>query len=460
MGNGKSYDVIILGGGPGGYIAAERAGARGLSTLLIEERELGGVCLNEGCIPTKTLLNSAKHYLHGIELGKYGVSFENPSFDLNTAMKWKGRVVKTLVKGVAYQMKRHHVDVVKGRGRFVSANEVEVDGTVYRGGHIIIATGSSAAVPPIPGADGENVVTSREILEISQMPESLAVIGGGVIGTEFASFFSSFGIEVHIIEMMDEILPFMDTELAGMLRKEMKDRVHFHLGCKVERIDGHTVVFSSSSGAVDNPHAGGTRQESIQADMILMSVGRRPNVDGMGFEEIGLDFSKQGIVVNERMQTNLSGVYAVGDVTGKSLLAHSAYRMGEVAVNVLSGERDRMRYGAVPWVVYTMPEGAGVGYTEALAAEEGRKMKTASLQMRANGRFLAENAGQNGICKVLVDAENDTLQGVHMLGGASSEIIYGAAAMIEAELRVKDIREIIFPHPTVSEIIKDTLWEL
>ena len=191
-----------------------------------------------------------------------------------------------------------------------------------------------------------------------------------------------------------------------------------------------------------------------------MAVGRSPNVADMGFEQLGLDFSKRGITVNEQMKTNLPGVYAVGDVTGESLLAHSAYRTGEAAVNTIAGERDRMRYHAVPWVVYSIPEGAGVGYTEARAANEGLAVKTATLQMRANGRFLAENAGKNGICKVLVDAEKETLLGVHMLGGVSSEIIYGAAAMIEAELRVKDMREIIFPHPTVSEIIKDTLWEL
>lgn len=454
MGSDTAYDVIVIGGGPGGYIAAERAGARGLSTLLIEKNELGGVCLNEGCVPTKTLLNSAKHYLHGLESEKYGVSFENPKFDLSVAMKWKNRVVQTLVKGVAYQMKRHHVEVVKGTGRLVSNTEVDADGKIYRGKNIIIASGSSSFVPPIPGADGDKVLTSREILQIEKMPKSLAVIGGGVIGTEFASFFSSFGIEVHVIEMLDEIIPFMDGELAGMLRKEMKERVTFHLGCKVEKIDGGRITFSSG----DDPSGGKT--EELSADMILMAVGRRPNVRDMGFEALGLDITRQGIAVNERMQTNLPGVYAVGDVTGKSLLAHSAYRMGEVAVNTIAGERDRMRYHGVPWVVYSMPEGAGVGYTEAQAEKEGRAIRKASLQMRANGRFLAENAGKNGICKVIVDSETDALLGVHMLGGVSSEIIYGAAAMIEAELRVKDIREIIFPHPTVSEIIKDTLWEL
>ena len=449
------YDIIILGGGPGGYIAAERAGARGLSVLLIEKRELGGVCLNEGCIPTKTLLNSAKNYLHGIEAGQFGVSFDNPRFDLETAMKWKERVVSTLVKGVAYQMKTHSVEVIKGEGRLVGSDTVEVGGKRYQGKNIILATGSEAMVPPIPGADGKNVLTSREILQIDAMPKSLAVIGGGVIGTEFACFFSSFDTEVHVIEMLDEIIPFMDKDLTKMLRRELKGRINFHLGCRVEKIDEKSVTYAVKD------KSGETKRETVEADMVLLSVGRKPNVEGMGFEEAGLDVTPKGIRVDEGMRTNLPNVYAVGDVTGKSLLAHSAYRMGEAAVANIAGKQDRMRYHAVPWVVYTIPEGAGVGLTEAQAEEEGRKIRTATMQMRANGRFLAENGNKkNGICKVIADEDSGVLLGVHLLGGVCSEIIHGAAAMIEAELRVKDIKEIIFPHPTVSEIIKDTVWQL
>lgn len=449
------YDVIIIGGGPGGYLAAERAGARGLSVLLIEKKELGGVCLNEGCIPTKTLLNSAKNYLHGIEADQFGVSFDNPRFDLGTAMKWKERVVSTLVKGVAYQMKSHNVEVIKEEGRLIAGDTVEAGGKRYRGKNIILAVGSEAMVPPIPGADGKNVLTSREILRIDTMPKRLAVIGGGVIGTEFACFFSSFDVEVHVIEMLDEIIPFMDTDLTKMLRRELKDRINFHLGCRVEKIDEKAVTYSVKD------KSGDTKQETVEADMVLLSVGRKPNVEGMGFEEAGLDYTPNGIRVDERMRTNLPNVYAVGDVTGKSLLAHSAYRMGEVAVADIAGEQDHMRYHAVPWVVYTIPEGAGVGLTESQAEKEGRKIKTATMQMRANGRFLAENGSKkNGICKVITNEDSGVLLGIHILGGVCSEIIYGAAAMIEAELRVKDIKEIIFPHPTVSEIIRDTVWQL
>ena len=444
------YDVIILGGGPGGYVAAERTAARGLKTLLIEERELGGVCLNEGCIPTKTLLNSAKLYAHGLEAEQFGVSFDNPRFDLSAAMKWKEKVIKTLVKGVAYQMKRHNVDVVKDRGLFVDSGTIEAGGTRYTGKNIIIATGSSALVPPIPGADGDTVMTSREVLEIDTMPDRVAVIGGGVIGMEFASFFSSFGKEVHVVEMLDEILPTMDGELSRLMRREMKGSVDFHLGSRVVSIDGGTVTYET-----------GGDKHSLEADIVLMAVGRKPNVEKNGFEKAGLDFTPKGVAVDKKMRTNLPGVYAIGDVTGKSLLAHSASRMGEVAAAVISGDDDRMRYHAIPWVVYTQPEAAGVGLTEAEAEAKGIEVESASLPMRVSGRFLAENGSKaGGICKVITAADTGTLLGVHLLGGVSSEIIYGASAMIEAELRVKDIREVIFPHPTVSEIIKDTLWEL
>ncbi|MFW5747933.1 MAG: dihydrolipoyl dehydrogenase family protein, partial [bacterium] len=276
-----------------------------------------------------------------------------------------------------------------------------------------------------------------------------AVIGGGVIGMEFASFFSSFGVEVHVIEMLDEILPTMDGDLSKLMRREMKGAVEFHLGSKVVSIDGGKVTYET-----------GGETESLEADIVLMSVGRRPNVKNNGFEKIGLDFTPKGVVVDEKMRTNLPGIYAVGDVNGKSLLAHSASRMGDVAAAVISGDDDRMRYHAIPWVVYTQPEAAGTGLTEAEAEAKGITVKSASLPLRANGRFLAENGNKSGICKVVTAADTGVLLGVHLLGGVSSEIIYGASAMIEAELRVKDIREVVFPHPTMAEIIKDTLWEL
>ncbi len=441
------YDVIVVGAGPGGYIAAERAGARGKSVLLIEKSELGGVCTNEGCIPTKSLLNSAKQYVHGLEAGKFGAHFDCDRFSLTDAMAWKQEVIETLRKGIAYLMKKHKVEVIHGEAEYLDHQTVRVNKQTYQGKNLIIAAGSSAAVPPIPGIGCSSVKTNREILEIKQLPGKLIIIGGGYIGMEFASFFSNVGVQVHVIEMMEEIVPMMDAEFARTLRKSMPN-VAFHLGASVEAIKDDHVVFSTHG-----------HKESLNADSILLSVGRRPNVQGL--EHLGLDIRPQGLAVNEHMQTNLPGVYAVGDVNGKSLLAHSASRMAGVAVNTICGKPDRMRYHAIPWVVYTLPEVAGCGLTEQEARNQGLNIKTATMQMRANGRFLAEYGKQApGLCKVVVEADTNILKGVQLLGAACSEMIYGVAAMIEAELRVQDIQEIIFPHPTVSEIIKDTLWEL
>lgn len=440
------YDIIIIGAGPGGYVAAERAGARGKKVLIIEKEYLGGVCLNRGCIPTKSLLNSSKLYKKANNSGNFGVHAENVTFNLEEAMSWKEEVIKTLRNGVAFQMKHNKVEVITGDAQFKGGKKVLVNGKEYEGENIILATGSRPFTPPIPGADSANVLSSKEVLNIQKLPGSAAVIGGGVIGLEFASFFSNLGIKTDVVEMMDEIIPFMDKDLAKVMRREMKS-INFHLGSKVEKIEGSNVHFTKKDKA-----------EVIEADLILMAVGRKSNIES--FEGSGLDIERGRVKVDERMRTNLPGVYAIGDVTGESLLAHSASRMGEVVVQQICGGDDRMRYNAVPWAVYTYPEAAGCGLTEADAVEKGIKVKTASMQMRGNGRFFAENGKAGGLCKVIVDAETDVLLGVHLLGAQCSEMIAGAAAMIEAELRVSEIKEIIYPHPSVSEIIKDTLWML
>ena len=256
------------------------------------------------------------------------------------------------------------------------------------------------------------------------------------------------GVNVTVLEMLPEVLPNVDAEIAKLLRNSLK-------GCNIltnvtaKKIEKNKVIYIQDE-----------KEIPVKADLVLLATGRVPNVNDLGLDLIGLDFSKKGIVVNEKMQTNIPNVYAAGDVTGKSLLAHSAYRMGEVAVNIIAGKNDRMRYNAIPWAVYTNPELAGIGLTEEQAKKEGYNIKVSSMQLRANGRFYAEHGNEKGICKVLVDADTDLLLGLFLLGGVSSEIIHSAAVMIESELRVKDIKEIIFPHPTVSEAIKDTLWEL
>ncbi|WP_319562039.1 dihydrolipoyl dehydrogenase [Marispirochaeta sp.] len=443
----SEYDLIVIGAGPGGYIAAERAGEAGQKVLLVEKEEMGGECTNWGCIPTKSLLAGAKQFVHAKESERFGVTVSGAKYDLKTAMAWKQETIETLRAGIAFLMKKNKVEVLKGSAVLNPNRSVNVNGGVYRAKNIIIATGSSAAVPPIPGADGKNVVTNRGILSIEALPKKLAVIGGGVIGVEFASYFSAVGVQVTVVEMMDEILPLMDGEFAKAMRKAVKG-IEFVTSAKVTKITGKGVEYEK-----------GGKTETAEADLILMSVGRRPNLEG--FTEAGLDISRSGIKVDEKMRTNLPGVFAVGDVTGTSLLAHSASRMGEVAVNTILGKEDRMRYHAIPWAVYTLPEAAGCGLTEKEAAEKGIPVKTATVQMRANGRFLAEHGKREpGMCKVLVHAEKRSLLGVHIMGGVASEIIPVASAMIEAELRADEIKEIIFPHPAVAEVIRDAVWEI
>ena len=444
----SEYDLIIVGGGPGGYNAAERAGHAGLKTLVVEKETLGGVCLNRGCIPTKTLLAAAKHYHIAKDSTDFGVNTENVSMDWSKAFKRKEKTVRALVSGVKSKLKKNHVTVIEGEAGFIDRSTIEVNGESYTAAKIIIATGSKPFIPPIPGADSPAVLTSREILDIDHVPESLVVIGGGVIGLEFASLFSTLGSKVTIVEMLPEIVPSLDSDVAALLRKRLDKTVTFKLGARVESIKGAQVHYTDADGS-----------QSVSGEFILMSVGRRPVVDGIGLENIGLDINRGAIVVDEQMRTNLPGVWAIGDCNGKSLLAHSAYRMGEVAVADMLGKTDRMRYNAIPSVVYSLPEAAGIGMTEADAVKAGREVVTKKLPMQYSGRYLAEYGQEPGFGKIVIDAKTKVLLGVHLVGGLCSENIWGAAAMIEAEFRVDDIKELIFPHPTVSEIIRETIWE-
>ncbi len=451
------YDVIIIGGGPGGYLAAERLGHKWKKVLLVEKQYLGGTCLNVGCIPTKTLLNSAKHYLHAEESAQFGVHAENVSFNITEMMAWKEKVVGTLRSGVAAQLKRFKVETVTGTGVLVSPGKVRVaeTGDVYEAKAVLVAAGSVPAMPPIPGAkDNPKVVDSTGLLSVPSVPEKLCVIGGGVIGIEFASLFSTLGSSVSVVEMMDEIIPPMDKDHAPVLRKALKNTT-FCLGCKVEKIDGGTVHFKTKDG----------KDDSVSADLVLMAVGRRSETSSWGAKEAGIDVTPKGVSVDDKMRTNISGVWAAGDVNGRSMLAHSAYRMAEVAVNdicaFLDGTEsgDHMRYNAIPWVVYSIPEAAGVGVTEQEAAAKGIAVKTASVPMIVSGRFIAENGTKApGTVKVIADAKTERILGVHVLGPYASEMIWGAAGLIENEMSITDVRQMIFPHPTVCEAIRDAVW--
>ena len=448
------YDLIIIGGGPAGYVAAERAGHKGLNVLLFEKKSMGGVCLNEGCIPTKTLLYSAKTYENALHGDKYGVYAEKVSFDFSKMMARKTKVVRKLVAGVKSKMKENNVNVIEGEaiilGRSEKGVQVVCNGDNYLGTNLLICTGSEAYVPPIPGIaeSGDIILTNREILELKDQPKSLVIIGGGVIGMEFASFYNSLETKVTVVEMLPEILGGLDFEISAMMRETYsKKGIEFNLNARVVQVDGNKVIFEKEGAT-----------HTVEGEKILVSVGRRPVTKGYGLENLNVELFKGGIKVDEKMRTNVPNVYAAGDVTGFSLLAHTASREGEVVVNNLTGRADRMRYNAIPGVVYTNPEVSGVGETEESAKAKGLEYKVMKLPMAYAGRFVAENEGGSGICKVLVGAKYGEVIGVHMLGNPSSEMIYGACMAIEQEMTIEQLQEVVFPHPTVSEIFKETVF--
>ena len=452
----ERFDLIVLGGGPAGYLAAERATAGGLNTALFEKRALGGVCLNEGCIPTKTLLHSAKLYDHALHGKAYGVTAENVAINHAAVVERKEKVVKTLVSGVRGKMKACGVTVIEAsaavKGKTGGGFIVEADGAEYEADRLLIATGSQPVVPPIPGVkegmEAGFVVTNREILDLKSIPQRLTVIGGGVIGLEMASYFSTAGSRVTVIEMLDKIAGPTDHEISLLLKKEMEKKgVEFRLGCRVTGIAAPRVEYEM-----------GGETGSVEADMVLLSIGRSPVTSGLGLETIGIYTERGAVVTDGNLRTNVPNVYAAGDVNGKSMLAHTGYREAEVAVNHMLDRRDHMRYDAVPSVIYTVPEVASVGETEQSAGEKGLAFKAVKISMRHSGRFVTENDGGDGLCKLLVEQGSNRLLGVHLIGGYASEIIYGAAMMIESRWPIEDLRELVFPHPTVSEIIREALF--
>ncbi len=456
MNQTEIYDLIVIGGGPGGYLAAERAAHAGLKTILFEKRALGGVCLNEGCIPSKALLNSAKHYEHALHSSLYGVKCNDVSIDQSAVVSRKAKVVRTLVSGVRAKMKSAGVTVVMAEATISGKDSegfcISADGNTYIGKNLIIATGSSNVIPPLPGVKenlGQFVLTNREVLELQEIPKQMVIIGGGVIGLEMACYYNTVGSKVTVIEMLDHIAGPTDREISNMLQKELAQKgVAFLLGHKVKAVEAGNVIAEDANG----------QTVTVPADKVLLSIGRRANCTGIGLENIGVAFER-GIATDAMCRTNVPGVYAIGDVNGHYMLAHTAYREAEVAVNTILGKKDYMRYHANPSVIYTQPEIASVGKTEEECKAKGIDYEVSKLSMLYSGRFVAENEGADGLCKIIVDRKKRTVLGVHLLGAYSGEIIWGAAEMLEMQLRVSDARQIIFPHPTVSEIIRETLWE-
>lgn len=449
------YFLAIIGGGPAGYTAAEKASKAGKDVVLFEQNAVGGTCLNVGCIPTKSLLYGAKQYYNATHAQKYGVTAENVAFDFAAMQKRKTIVVRKLVAGIKQRLNNEHCTLVSGAAAVVSRTDelvtVSCNGETYEAENLLICTGSTNFVPPIPGIkENEYVWDSTDALAATELPKSIIIVGGGVIGMEFATLYHELGVPVTVIEAMPTILPNLDQDIVNvLLEKYKKAGINILTSTKVESIEGGKVNVKSQ---ISN------EQLQISAERILVSVGRRANLQGL--EALNdLELNRRAIIVDEFMKTNLPNVYACGDVTGKIMLAHVAARQAEVMVGRLLKQipLQRIAYNAIPSVVYTNPEIASVGITEQQAAELNIETEVRQLPMTFSGRFMAENEGETGLCKLVLDTKKQTILGVHCIGNPCSEFIAAASFAVRMGYTTAEFEQVVFPHPTVSEILHEII---
>jgi len=445
----SKYFLAIIGGGPAGYTAAEKASKAGKDVVLFEQNAVGGTCLNVGCIPTKSLLYGAKQYYNATHTQKYGVTAENVAFDFAAMQKRKTIVVRKLVAGIKQRLNNEHCTLVSGAAAVVSRTDelvtISCNGETYEAENLLICTGSTNFVPPIPGIkENEHVWDSTDALAAAELPKSIIIVGGGVIGMEFATLYHELGVPVTVIEAMPTILPNLDQDVVSvLLEKYKKAGINILTSTKVESIDGGKVTANG---------------EVYEADKILVSVGRRANLQGL--EALNdLELNRGAIIVDEFMKTNLPNVYACGDVTGKIMLAHVAARQAEVMVGRLLKQipLQRIAYNAIPSVVYTNPEIASVGITEQQAAELNIETEVRQLPMTFSGRFMAENEGETGLCKLVLDTKRQTILGVHCIGNPCSEFIAAASFAVRMGYTTAEFEQVVFPHPTVSEILHEII---
>lgn len=455
----SSADAIVVGGGPGGYVAAIRAAQLGGKVVLIERDELGGVCLNWGCIPTKVMLSSADAYdLIARRSGELGVNVGDVSLNYAKVLDRRDKVVKQLISGVHFLMKKHNVTVIKGTGKLTSRTSVEVtdaDGKkeTISGQNIIIATGSEPVPLPIPGLDGENVWDSTAALRATEVPKKLLIIGGGAIGVEWGYMFRMFGSQVTIVELLSQLLPLSDSEIAGELRKILEKRE-----IRILTESRVTEVEHKKDGELATVASGDSAQQ-IEADKIVVAVGRRPLSAGLGLEELGLTTDRGRIVVDERMQTNIPHIYAIGDVVGGLLLAHKASEEGVVAAENCMGRIRKMSYESIPTTIYTTPEVATVGITESAAREKGIDFRVGKFFFRANGKALGLGE-RDGFVKFIVDSKYGEILGCHMIGPHVTDLIHEVVVGMQAEATIDEIGRAVHAHPTLSEVVHEAALDV
>jgi len=449
------YDLTVIGGGPGGYVAAIRACRYGLKVALVEERDMGGTCLNRGCIPTKSLLHSAEVY-HTVKTSmEYGVTANDVSFDYKRIASKKDAVVKQLRSGVEYLVKSSGGTIIKGRAAIKDKSTIEISGNNNQSittEKIIIATGSRPAKPPIPGIDGKRVLSSDEVLEMTACPDRIVIIGGGVIGVEFATVFNSLGKEVTIVEMMQTILPGVDTEISGILRKSLEKK-----GIKVFTGAGVTSI-KSEENAVCVFDDNGT-EKSAEGDIVIVAIGRKPNSENIGLENVGIETERGFIKIDDGLETSVKGIYAIGDVTGKVLLAHVASAQGLAAAANAAGKNHKMEYSVVPGCIYTSPEIASVGLTEDEAIKKGYRVKVGRFPISANGKSMIMGE-REGLAKIVTDQTTGEILGAHIMGPRATDMISEMCVAMKLESTIEELADTIHPHPTVSEIIMEAAHDV
>ncbi|HQN74865.1 MAG TPA: dihydrolipoyl dehydrogenase [Bacillota bacterium] len=446
----KNYDVIIIGSGPGGYVAAIKAGQKNLKVAIIEKEAIGGVCLNWGCIPTKSLLKSAKVYNEIINAKEYGIdidSYENIRPNWSSIVKRKDRIVRRLTGGVKMLLEKNNVDIYNGEGEILNKNEVKVNDEILKTKNIILATGSSPIIPPIPGINEAYksgfLMTSKEMLSINQIPKKLLIVGGGVIGIEFATIFNSFNTEVTIIEKEKEILANIDDDIReAMLKILKKAKIEILTEATVIGIEDKKVIYKTVSG----------EEKNVNADKVLLSVGMKSNNES--FRHLNLKMEKNFVFVNDQMQTSIPNIYAIGDVNGKMMLAHVASHQGLIAIEHILGKTEKINYDQIPSVIYSFPEVAQIGLTEKIAKTKGIDYLVSKFPLQANGKALSANE-KDGFIKIIASKPYNEIIGVHILADNASDLISEALMTMKLEGTANEIASSIHPHPTISEIYNE-----